>query len=88
MLEWVERKKKITELIYQFTPLREAGNTFTIKRTSGWVTITFKKPLENNVNYSFLEGLLLGAGLVGTYYPDWGPMCCSQASLSFAVKEK
>lgn len=84
---WAEQKKRIVQLIHSYTPLREAGNTFTIRKSSsGWITITFKRPLENGVTRDFIEGLLLGAGAVGTYYSDGGPMDCYHASLSIQTK--
>lgn len=88
MSEWPERKKQIADLIRTYTPIDEAGIKFTIRRSAdGWVTITFSKKLTNGITMDFIEGLLLGARLVGTYYSDYGPMNSYQAKLSFSWKE-
>ena len=83
-----ERKDKIQELIGKWTPLRQHGVKLSLSfpPRTGFMVITHKKPIIGTTK-EFIEGLLVGAGLAPSYFPDSGPFDCQTPAIEWKGPE-
>lgn len=81
-------KLSIQELLDTYTPLRSHGVKLSLSYpSSGCLRIKHTKPIIGTTR-EFIEGLLIGAGLSPTYYPDAGPHDCSTPFVQWQGPEK
>ena len=78
-----ETKQKIIKLISRWTPLEAWGVKLSLSYTrGGFLLIKHKGHISEHFK-TFIEGMLIGANLCPSYYPDSGPCDCWQPSIEW-----
>lgn len=70
-----EQKQAIKYLIGKWTPLAAHGVKLSFSFPGTRMVIKHNRPIIGTTK-EFIEGLLCGAGLAPSYYPDGGPCDC------------
>lgn len=82
-----DRKRDIHALIDKWTPLAAHGVTLSLSFPGSRLCIKHKKPIIGTTK-EFIEGLLCGAGLAPSYYPDGGPCNCQTPFIEWQGPER
>ena len=81
-----ETKEKILALIAKWTPLHAHGVKLSLSYPHTYtLVIKHSKPIAGTTK-EFIEGLLCGAGLAPSYFPDGGPCDCQTPMIKWVQK--
>ena len=80
-----ERKAAIQMIVAKWTPLAAHGVKLSLSFPGSRLVIKHNKPIMGTTK-EFIEGLLCGAGLCPSYYPDGGPCDCQTPLIEWIEK--
>lgn len=80
-----DRKRQIADIVEKWTPLRAHGVKLSLSFPGSRLVIRHSKPIIGTTK-EFIEGLLCGAGLAPSYFPDGGPCDCQTPLIEWIEK--